>query len=137
RRQHHDVRLFETGSRFSLSGERRGVAGVWAGAGTPPHWSGGARPADFYDVKGVVETIGRALGVELECEPRDTPFLVPGTSATVSFRLKAETTGAVPSDSIVTKDPVAAAFRRNAGVIGQIAPGVAEARGFPANEPLW
>ena len=44
RREHHDVRLFETGTRFSAAGETRAVAGVWCGAGAPPHWSG-AGPA--------------------------------------------------------------------------------------------
>ena len=33
RREHHDVRLFETGTRFSPAGETRAVAGVWCGAG--------------------------------------------------------------------------------------------------------
>ena len=42
RREHHDVRLFETGTRFSTAGETRAVAGVWCGAGAPPHWSGAA-----------------------------------------------------------------------------------------------
>jgi len=112
RRQHHDVRLFETGVRFAAHGESRAAAGVWAGAGTPAHWSGGARPADFFDVKGVVETLAHAFGVDVACEPAEIPYLVPGTSASI---------------------------RSNAamGVVGQILPSIAEARGFPANEALW
>ena len=47
RREHQDVRLFETGTRFSTAGETRAVAGTWCGAGGAPHWSGAARPADF------------------------------------------------------------------------------------------
>ncbi len=39
RREHRDVRLFETGTRFSRSGETRAVAGVWCGA------AGGGRGA--------------------------------------------------------------------------------------------
>jgi phenylalanyl-tRNA synthetase beta chain len=50
RREHHDVRLFETGTRFDVSGESRAVAAVWCGAGAPPNWSGPTRAADFYDV---------------------------------------------------------------------------------------
>jgi phenylalanyl-tRNA synthetase beta chain len=109
RRQHPDVRLFETGTRFRHRGESHAVAGVWAGAGAPTHWSGGARPADFYDVKGVVETVTRAFGVDVDFEPAEIAYLVPGKSAVV---------GAI-------------------GSIGQIRPSIAEARGFPANEPLW
>jgi phenylalanyl-tRNA synthetase beta chain len=128
RRQHHDVRLFEVGTRFSPSGETRAVAGVWAGAGTPAHWSAGARPADFYDVKGVVETLASAFGLALEFEPAEIPYLEPGNSASVSFRLTPEATQQVV---------VASAVRRTIGVVGQIAPATAEARGFPAGEPLW
>src|SRR5829696_3246169 len=68
RREHHDVRLFETGTRFSADGETRAVAAVWCGAGGPAHWSGAARSADFYDVKGLVDALGTALTLELEFE---------------------------------------------------------------------
>jgi phenylalanyl-tRNA synthetase beta chain len=115
RRQHHDVRLFEAGVRFSRAGERRAVAGVWAGAGVPPHWSGAARPADFFDVKGVVEAVTAAFGVAADCEPAETPYLVPGASARV----------------------LSASSRAPIGVIGQIQPSIAEARGFPGGEALW
>jgi phenylalanyl-tRNA synthetase beta chain len=123
RREHHDVRLFETGTRFSPLGETRAVAGVWCGAGAPPHWSGASRPADFYDVKGVVEALGRALAVELEYEPASVPFLVEGRTAGVFFRLKAEATE--PRET------------RKIGVIGQIAPSILDARGFPAGDALY
>jgi phenylalanyl-tRNA synthetase beta chain len=116
RRQHPDVRLFETGVRFDRAAERRSVAGVWAGAGTPAHWSGGARAVDFFDVKGVVETLARAFGTDIVCEAADVPYLVPGKSASVSFGAQAN--GAH-------------------GVIGQVQPAVLEARGFPAGETLW
>jgi phenylalanyl-tRNA synthetase beta chain len=109
RREHRDVRLFETGTRFSPTGETRAVAGVWCGAGVVPHWSGAAHDADFYDVKGVVETICRAFGVDPAFEPAEAPYLVRERSATVG----------------------------TLGVVGQIAPAIAEARGFPANEALW
>jgi phenylalanyl-tRNA synthetase beta chain len=130
RREHHDVRLFETGTRFSRSGETRAVAGVWCGAGAPPHWSGAGRPGDFYDVKGVVEALGRALGVELEYEPGSVRYMVEGRTAEVFFRRKAEATSS-------NQDPVASAFRRRIGVIGQIAPSILDVRGFPAAEELW
>jgi phenylalanyl-tRNA synthetase beta chain len=119
RRQHVDVRLFETGARFSASGETRAVAGVWTGAAQPPHWSGGARGADFYDVKGVVEALARAFGVDVGCAPAEVAFLVPGRSAVVAIggRSNAGTT--------------------TGGVLGQIHPSIVEARGFPAGELVW
>jgi phenylalanyl-tRNA synthetase beta chain len=120
RREHHDVRLFETGTRFSTSGERRVVAGVWCGAGAPPHWSGPSRPVDFYDVKGVVDALGRALTVELDYAPASVPFFVDGRTAEIFF----------PS-------PVPSGIKRKIGVLGQIAPSILDARGFPAGEALY
>jgi phenylalanyl-tRNA synthetase beta chain len=114
RRQRSDVRMFETGTRFRPSGELRAVAGVWAGAAQPPHWSGGARAADFYDVKGVVEAIAGAFAVDVEFAPAEIPYLVSGRAA-VACRVNA----------------------RRVGVIGQILPSIVEARGFPAAEPMW
>ncbi len=112
RREHHDVRLFETGTRFVQSGEARAVAAVWCGAGASSHWSGPARPADFYDVKGVVEALAQSLGVELEYQPAKVPYLVEGRSAEVSSGPRV-------------------------GVVGQILPSIVAARGFPPGEELW
>jgi phenylalanyl-tRNA synthetase beta chain len=142
RHGHHDVRLFETGARFSPDGETRAVAGVWCGAGAPPHWSGATRAADFYDVKGAVDAVGRALGVELDYAPATVSYLVEGRTAEIHFRLKAETTEQ-NQPTPMEGSPVVSAFRRNhdeprrVGVIGQIAPAILEARGFPAGEALW
>jgi phenylalanyl-tRNA synthetase beta chain len=146
RREHHDVRLFETGTRFSTAGETRAVAGVWCGAGAAPHWSGATRPADFADVKGVVEAIGTAFGLQLEFEPAVSHYFVEGRCAAVNFRLndrnfrlKAETTG----PDAVASASVASAFRRNIeisrrlGLLGQIAPRVLDARGFPSGDALY
>jgi phenylalanyl-tRNA synthetase beta chain len=133
RREHHDVRLFEVGTRFAADGEVRAVAGVWTGAGSPAHWSGAARPADFFDVKGVVEAIATAFGVEAEFEPASVPYLVPGRSAEI-VHLKAAA-GSVAESAGSAR--VASAFRRTIGLVGQIAAAVADARGFPAGEPLY
>jgi phenylalanyl-tRNA synthetase beta chain len=113
RRQHEHVRLFETGTRFRPTGETRGVAGVWCGAGGVPHWSSASQASDFYDVKGVVETICRAFGVDPQFDPAEVPYLVRGRSARVRR-----------ADSAI-------------GFVGQIEPSIAEARGFPAGEALW
>ena len=112
RREHHDIRLFETGTRFSVSGETRAVAGVWCGAGATPHWSGASRPADFSDVKGVVEALGRALGVDLDYAPASVRYLVEGHGAEVFAG-------------------------RTIGLLGQLAPSILDARGFPSGEALY
>ena len=118
RREHADVRLFETGTRFTTAGESRAVAGVWSGAGTAPHWSGATRPVDFADVKGVVEAVGKALGLALEFEPAAAGFFAEGRAAAVSFAVRSTIT-------------------RRFGLLGQIAPRVVDARGFPAHEEMW
>ena len=161
RREHHDVRLFETGTRFSNAGETRAVAGVWCGAGGAPHWSAATRPADFADVKGVVDALGAAFRLQLEFEPAVSHYFVDGRCAAVNFRLKAdqtnfrlkaETTGPDSGpDSVASAfrrneegpDSVASAFRRNIeisrrlGLLGQIAPRVLDARGFPSGDALY
>jgi phenylalanyl-tRNA synthetase beta chain len=121
RREHHDVRLFETGTRFSTAGETRAVAGVWCGAGGTPHWSGATRSADFADIKGVVEAIGAAFGLELEFEPAVSLYFVDGRCAAVNFRLK---------DRNID-------ISRRFGLLGQIAPPLLDARGFPSADALY
>jgi phenylalanyl-tRNA synthetase beta chain len=109
-----DVGLFEVGTRFSRAGETRGVALAWTGAATTLHWSGGAREVDFFDIKGVVEQLCRALGVATRYAPSREPFLVPGQTAAV---LAGEGT-------IV-------------GVVGQLLPSVADARGLPRQDRVF
>ncbi len=114
RRGIKDVRLFETGSRFTAAGEGRAIGLLWAGSGVEAHWSGGARTADFFDIKGVVELLGSAFAVtDLEFAPSETPFLVPGRAATVTSGGHA------------------------IGVLGQLLPAVADARGLPAGEEVY
>ena len=117
-----DVRLFEVGTRFEATAEVRTIAGLWYGAGLPAHWSGAARPADFYDVKGVVEMLARAFGLEFSCEPAEISYMVPGRSARVISGLQAGATSR-SSGSI--------------GLIGQIQPSILEKRGLPANDVAW
>ena len=121
RREHQEIRLFETGTRFDSRGERRAVSGVWTGAAAPLHWSAPPRPVDFFDVKGVVETLARALGVEVVCTPASIPSFVDGRTAVVTL---------APEHASPSK---AAAL----GVLGQISPAVLEARGFPPKDPLF
>jgi phenylalanyl-tRNA synthetase beta chain len=114
-----DVRLFEIGARFTAEeGETRGVGLVWTGAGSGEHWSGAAREVDFFDLKGVTEQLIDLLGVAARFEPAEEAFLVRGQSA----RIVASSGG-----SAGTK----------LGVVGQIAPEVAEARGLPQQDRLF
>jgi phenylalanyl-tRNA synthetase beta chain len=114
RRGLKDVRLFEIGSRFTSEGENRAVGFAWSGAGTQPHWSASGRGVDFFDVKGVVELLTRSLGLaEVAFTDADTAFLVRGRAARI-------TTGGT-----------------EAGVIGQLSPSIAEARGLPAGEDIY
>lgn len=119
RRERKDVRLFESGSRFTSEGEGRAVAAVWAGAASGPHWSAPVRTVDFFDVKGVVEEIAAALGVAVEFAPVASGYLVAGRAAEVRSR---------------TADGKAALVL---GIVGKLSPAVADARGFPAAEDLY
>jgi phenylalanyl-tRNA synthetase beta chain len=117
RRERKDIQLFETGSLFTSHGEGRAAAFVWSGAADGPHWSQPTRAVDFFDVKGVVEQIAAAFGIETEFAPAAIGFLAPGRSAEV----RAHRNGT----------------HATLGVVGQIAPGVAAARGFPRAEELF
>ena len=114
RRGRRDVQLFEIGSRFTPAGEGRAVAFAWTGAASGAHWSGAARPADFFDAKGIVELLGAAFGAgALEFSPAERADLVPGRAADVR-------SGAALL-----------------GFVGQLAPKIAEARGLPPGEDVF
>jgi phenylalanyl-tRNA synthetase beta chain len=113
-----DVRLFEIGTRFSVAGETRAVGMAWTGAASPEHWSGSSRPVDYFDLKGVVELLSRALEVPLRFVPTDEPFLVPGQSA-----------------AILLAD--AGSHDLRVGVVGQIAPSLADALGLPRQDRVY
>ncbi len=115
RRERRDVRLFETGSRFTAAGEGRAVAFAWCGAASAPHWSGQTRNVDFFDIKGIVEELASAAGLAVEFAASDCPFLAPGRAAEARL---------VEGNAVL-------------GVFGQLLPSIAEARGFPANEELF
>ena len=64
-----DVRLFELGTRFVRgAGESRTLSLAWSGAATGEHWSGRARPADLFDLIGVVDAMARAMGLTIEVQ---------------------------------------------------------------------
>jgi phenylalanyl-tRNA synthetase beta chain len=117
RRARKDIRLYESGSRFTATGEGRAAAFAWCGSADGPHWSGPARAVDYFDAKGVAEQICAAFGIAPAFAPADVPFLVPGRAA----ELRAGANG----QSV------------RLGIVGQIAPSVAEAREFPPSEAIY
>jgi phenylalanyl-tRNA synthetase beta chain len=83
------------GDAGPLAGNFRGVraapvtelhryAGLALGPLVPRSWRGGGEPADFFALKGVLESLARQLGAELEFAPGEQPFLHPGRSASVA-----------------------------------------------------
>jgi phenylalanyl-tRNA synthetase beta chain len=109
-----DARLFEIGARFTAAGETRGVAFAWTGNAGADHWSGGAREVDFFDAKGVVERLCGALGVEARFEPARDAALVEGQTAAIQT-----------------------ATGTTVGVVGQLAPATADARGLPRQDRVF
>ncbi len=109
-----DVRLFEIGSVFTAAaGEARRLALIWTGAALPEHWSGPARLVDFFDLKGVVAALLRALEVEVSFEATRRAELVPGRAAVV------------------------AAAGRKLGWLGQLAPSLAAPRGLSPGDEIY
>jgi phenylalanyl-tRNA synthetase beta chain len=118
RRGRKDVRLFETGSRFSPdTGEGRAAAAIWGGAADEAHWSTALRGVDFFDIKGVVERACATYGVRPEFGETRSPFLAPGRAAE-AFAIVNGT-------------------RVSIGVVGQLQPALAETCGLPAAEELY
>ena len=107
-----DVRLFEIGSVFAeTTGETRRLALIWTGAALPEHWSGPARSVDFFDLKGAIVALLRALEVDATFEAASRAELAPGRAAVMT------------------------AAGRTLGWLGQLAPPLAAARGLsPADE---
>ncbi len=119
RREQRDVRLYETGTRFSRdSGETRGIALALLGAGAAEHWSGTGREADFFDMKGAVESLGAGLGLRIGVAAAAVPYLVAGRAASLV---------AVAPDG----------ERVVCGVIGELVPAIASSRGLPRHDAVF
>jgi phenylalanyl-tRNA synthetase beta chain len=129
RREQRDVRLFELANRMTRDeGEPRAVAIAWTGHATLPHWSGGAREVDVFDVSGVVAAICDALGLSATLDQTSSySYLAPQCSATVRVQ---RTHGAASGDGGVHAS-------RDIGIIGQLAPRLAEAHGLPAQDAVY
>ena len=129
RRGRRDVRLFEIGRCFTRAhGETAAVAVVVVGPAATEHWSDGRRwqggerggrvpAADFYDLAGILERLLDAVGVTPRfsaTEDAALPWLTAGRSAFVEAQVAGE------------PGPL------RLGYAGELAPGIAAARGLPA-----
>lgn len=118
RRERHDVRLFEIGSRFRRGdGETPALGLALAGAADAVHWSAPARPADLFDLTGVIARLCAGFGLEAEFEPTTAGHLAPGQSARVHVRT--------------------AAGRAALGEAGRLDPAFAAARGMTGTDPVY
>ncbi|HEX7137136.1 MAG TPA: hypothetical protein VF219_04800, partial [Vicinamibacterales bacterium] len=110
-----DVAVFEMGARFATTGETRGLGIAWTGAANAAHWSAPAREVDFFDVSGIAERVCAALGVPVRMAVAREPFLIAGQTASVIV-------GGGPERDVAV------------GLVGQLAPGVADERGLPRQD---
>ena len=118
RRERHDVRLFEIGSRFRRGdGEAPALGIAIAGAGAAAHWSAPSRPADLFDLTGIIARLCSGFGLEASFEPGPAGHLVAGRRARVHV--------ATGDDRVVL------------GEAGQLDPAVAAARGMPGSDPVY
>lgn len=96
-RQNHDLRLFETGTRFSLHNQVNSVddieqktllAGLCVGERASLQWNEDKRSYDFYDIKGDVEALLSLshLHSDIQFEPALHPALHPGQTAKINVK---------------------------------------------------
>ncbi len=118
RRDRHDIRLFEVGSRFRHGdGETPGLALAITGAAVAPHWSGPGRKADLFDLTGVLARLCAGFGGVVAFEPTTAHYLVPGRTATVRLTVGEQTTVL--------------------GTVGQLDPGFASGRGLTGSDDVY
>ncbi|MCP1674880.1 phenylalanyl-tRNA synthetase beta chain [Natronocella acetinitrilica] len=90
-RQQERLRLFETGLRFrgelDALTQDGAVAGVIAGAALPEQWGASRRVVDFFDLKGVVESLAELRGdaTAFDYVADQHPALHPGQSARIDL----------------------------------------------------
>jgi phenylalanyl-tRNA synthetase beta chain len=90
-RQVKDVRIFETGRIYlgrpgeELPEEREMLAALWSGSRSPLSWHGKETECDFFDLKGVLETLCQALKLPptryVQIPPDACTYTRPGASA--------------------------------------------------------
>jgi len=88
KREEGSIMLFEVGKVYlpgegDLPGEPFMVAGVLCGPRLNRSWHGESQMLDFFDVKGIVETLLQRLGVAATFEPGDEESLSRGRAANI------------------------------------------------------
>ncbi|MBE0415599.1 MAG: phenylalanine--tRNA ligase subunit beta [Dehalococcoidia bacterium] len=110
------IRLFEVGKVYlpregNLPEERQMLAGVLSGPRLDRSWHGEGEVLDFFDVKGVLETLFERLGVEASFEPVNDELFNPGRVARIML------------------------WGEELGIIGELHPRMAE--GFDISRPVY
>lgn len=87
-----DIHLYEVGTVFTTSSGRKlprehaALGGVMSGMWSRPGWTSEKAALDFFDGKGVIESLAEDLGARrFSVRPADFPWLQPGRSAEVLF----------------------------------------------------
>src|SRR4051812_823443 len=116
----------EAASGATAADERHHLAGVVTEA-SPGTWRTKPRAADYYAAKGLVEALLGSVGLAIEVEPGERPFLHPGRTATVLAADGRELGWIGELHPSVARawdlDGTVAAFELDAGLIAELAPG--------------
>jgi phenylalanyl-tRNA synthetase beta chain len=65
--------------------ETHRIAALAVGPLSPASWRGGREPADFFDLKGVLDVLSESLGGGVALRPHELGFLNPGRSAAIEI----------------------------------------------------
>ena len=84
------IKIFELGKVFHDNGGRKPdepyyIVGGFAGPRNEVNWDSENSDVDFYDVKGVIESLFEEINLQPNFEVLDNPLFVPGTSASVKI----------------------------------------------------
>jgi len=85
------VRMFEIDFGYHVENEyieKKFVTLVCGGMRNPVGWNSTDEPIDLYDIKGVVETIGKELEVNFEMDMTELPYAKPRTALSVKIANK-------------------------------------------------
>ena len=118
RHEEGGIRLFELGRVYlprdkDLPEEREVLCGVLTGSRQEGSWQGGDEPIDFFDAKGVIESLLNRLGVEASFEEAKDESLHPNKRAAI----------------VIAGNKL--------GIIGEIHPKVLEAFDIPGDAYLF
>ena len=88
RHEQSSIRLFEVGKVYfprenDLPEEREMLVGVLGGLRFDRSWHSGGDTLDFFDAKGILETVFNRLRIEASFEPAEDQTLLPGRTAAV------------------------------------------------------